>query len=78
MKHTLLKLSLNLVKLALRLYGWRDAKRPAGFPPSRERPFWRWHDDARSHIESASFAEAINHCIKDARGKTLPHNHHKP
>ena len=78
MKQHLLKFTLNLVKRVLRLYGWTDSKRPDGFPASKERPFWRWHDAKRNHIDGATFAEAVNASIQEARGKTLPSNHHKP
>ena len=57
--------SLSLVKLALRLYGWRNGPRPAGYPASRDRQYWRPKSDAQ--IESATFAEAINSTIQEAR-----------
>lgn len=70
MKRTLLKLSLNLVKKALRLYGWRDEPRPPGFKSDPARCFWRWHEaGSTSQIDTATFAEAINASIKEARGK---------
>jgi hypothetical protein len=69
MKRILLLLSLRLVKIALRLYGWRTGPKPNGFPVTGERRYWRPMPGKPNHIDAATFAEAINSCIKEERSK---------
>lgn len=68
MKRSLLLLALRLAKLALRLYGWRTGPKPNGFPVTGERRYWR-PTGKPNHIDAATFAEAINSCIKEERKK---------
>lgn len=67
MKTLLLLFSLNLVKLALHLYGWRTGPKPPGYLRGGDRPYWRPMPGKPNHIEAATFAEAINTSIKEAR-----------
>lgn len=64
-KRILLLTALRLFNVVLRLYGWRNCPKPAGFPPNSDRPYWRTR--TKNQIEAASFAEAIQTCIKEAR-----------
>lgn len=69
MKRIPLLLALRLVKIALRLYGWRTGPKPNGFSAVGGRPYWRPMPGKPNHIDGATFAEAINSCIKEERKK---------
>jgi hypothetical protein len=64
-KRILLLTALRLFNVVLRLYGWRNSPKPAGFFTVGDRPYWR--PITKTQIEAASFAEAIQTCIKEAR-----------
>lgn len=64
MKRIALKLALNVLRIALRLYGWRDSRKPDGYPVSDKH--W-WRPKGENSIESCSFFDAIQYAIREAR-----------
>lgn len=70
-KRIVLLTALRLFNVVLRLYGWRHSPKPAGFQTGfpvltvGNRPYWR--PLTKNQIEAASFAEAVQTCIKEAR-----------
>lgn len=64
MKRTLLKLALNILRMAMRLYGWRDSRKPDGYI-ANEKNWWRPKGD--DSIEACNFYEALQFSIREAR-----------
>lgn len=60
--------SLYLMRFAIRRYGWRCDARPEGYPlPHDDRVYWRMK--GKDSIETASFAEAVQFAIKEAKAE---------
>lgn len=63
MKPFFIKFTLFVLRLALRLDGWTDKPRPAGFRPNPDLPFWRYcpkRPGIPPAIESGNLAHACN------------------
>lgn len=63
MKSLFFKFTLLVLRTALRLDGWTDKPRPAGYKPNPDLPFWRFLPDTglmAPRIESGNLAHACN------------------